>query len=74
MLEIFTLSRKNNFTLTRFAKTISKRMNIPESTAKWNLRVLRDLGLIEAGNHQINRFPLRLTKAGLAVITALQRK
>ena len=71
LLEVYALCKGEKFTLTKLSKVISRRLKIPESTAKWNLRVLRDLGLIEAGNSQINRLPIHLTRAGLAVVKAL---
>ena len=53
-----------NATLTSLARELSAYLNIPESTVKWNLRLLRDAGLIRAGSYKEKNVPVRLSKAG----------
>ena len=64
-------SNEGKKTLTSLTRELSKKYNIPESTIKWNLRKLRDLGLIIAGNAETKGTPIRLTDAGRLVIEHL---
>ncbi|MCS7384643.1 MAG: hypothetical protein NDF53_02800 [archaeon GB-1867-097] len=50
---------------------ISQKLNIPVSTIKWNLRVLRDLGLITAGSKENKKIKVGLTKAGIFIAKRL---
>ena len=59
-------------TLTGLAKRIAGRYNMPLSTVKWNLRKLRELGLITGGNRRERR-PYMLTAAGRELANALPR-
>ena len=40
----------NDLTVTALADLVSRRSNVPYSTAKWNLRSLREMGLLTSGN------------------------
>ena len=40
----------NDLTVTALADLVSRRSNVPYSTAKWNLRSLREMGLLTCGN------------------------
>jgi DNA-binding transcriptional ArsR family regulator len=53
---------------TKLIETISKEFNIPESTARWNLKVLRDTALLEAGDKENKGIPVRITEAGRIAI------
>jgi len=58
-------------TLTALTRELSKRYGIPESTVKWNLRKLRDMGLIIAGNAESKGTPVSLTEIGRLVVRHL---
>ena len=60
-------------TLTALAKAISAEKGIPLSTLKWNLRKLRELGLITREDGR-GRRPYVLTKAGRILAKALSRR
>ena len=49
---------------TRMVDEISRQFNMPESTARWNLRILRETALLEAGDKRNKGIPVRLTEAG----------
>jgi len=49
---------------TRMVNIISKEFNMPESTARWNLRILREAALLEAGDQANKGIPVKLTEAG----------
>lgn len=52
---------------TALIERISKDMGIPKSTVRWNLRGLREAGLIMAGDRENKGIPARLTEKGLIV-------
>ncbi|MEM1901357.1 MAG: hypothetical protein QW055_04460 [Candidatus Nezhaarchaeales archaeon] len=54
-------------TLSSLVRKLSSELGIPESTLKWSLRGLRDLGLIESGSVEVKGVPVSLTYAGLVV-------
>jgi len=62
----------SGLTLTGLAKAISARHGLPLSTVKWNIRKLRELGLITGGNRKERR-PYALTIAGRELADALPR-
>jgi len=66
--------KEEEITLSRQAREIAKKLNIPESTVKWNLRVLRDLGLIECGSMNNKGIPIRLTYAGLIIANSIKEE
>jgi len=51
-------------TLTSLARKIASKTNIPMSTVKWNLRLLRDLGLLIGGSIDRKNVPFKLSEAG----------
>lgn len=61
-------------TISSYVKKISKALRIPESTAKWNLRLLRDLSLIEGGAIYRKGIPVRLTYSGLIIVEEIRRR
>ncbi|MCS7098169.1 MAG: hypothetical protein NZ922_04255 [Candidatus Methanomethyliaceae archaeon] len=61
-------------TISSYVKEVSKTLKIPESTAKWNLRLLRDLLLIEGGAIYRKGVPVRLTYSGLIVVEEIRRE
>ena len=60
-------------TLTALAKAISAEKGIPLSTLKWNLKRLRELGLITRKNGK-GRRPYTLTMAGRILAEVLSRR
>jgi DNA-binding transcriptional ArsR family regulator len=49
---------------TTLIEKVSDELEIPKSTVRWNLKGLRDAGLIEAGNRENKGIPVRLTETG----------
>ena len=44
------LLKFNDLTVTALADLVSRRSNVPYSTTKWNLRSLKEMGLLTGGN------------------------
>jgi hypothetical protein len=63
---VLKLSRQvlkfNDLTMTALADLVSRRSNVPYSTAKWNLRSLREMGLLTGGNSNCKGEHARLTR------------
>ena len=57
-----------DFTFSAAARRISNEFNIPESTVRWNLRKLREEGLIVCGDSSNRYMPLKLTEKGKRVL------
>ena len=57
-----------DLTFSAAVKRISEILKIPESTVKWNIRKLRDKGLIICGDKNNQYVPLRLTEFGMSVL------
>lgn len=53
---------------TKLIDRISKKLDIPKSTVRWNLRGLREAGLIEAGDKDNKGIPVRFTKKGKIMV------
>lgn len=64
----------SELTLSSYVKEISRLFRIPESTVKWNLRLLRDLHLIEGGAIYRKGIPVKLTYSGLIVVEEIRRE
>lgn len=50
----------------------SRKLGIPKSTVRWNMRRLRESGLIEAGNRENKGVPVRITEEGWILIGLLE--
>jgi DNA-binding MarR family transcriptional regulator len=50
----------------------SRELGIPKSTVRWNMRRLREGGLIEAGDRENKGVPVRVTEEGLTLLTLLE--
>lgn len=61
-------------TYSWYVRELSRRMGIPESTAKWTLNGLRECMLIEAGSASMRGVPLRLTYPGLLVAEKISKR
>ncbi len=72
LIEVYE-NQNGKDTMTSLAKKISRKLNLPESTVKWNLRLLRDAGLIEAGSISERNVPVKLSRAGLLLAKILMR-
>ena len=53
---------------TTLIEKVSDELEIPKSTVRWNLKGLRDVGLIEAGNRENKGIPVRLTETGRIMV------
>jgi len=53
---------------TTLIERVSVELNIPKSTIRWNLKGLRDAGLIAAGNRDNKGVPVRLTESGRIMV------
>uniref|UniRef100_A0A7C3J4W1 ArnR1-like winged helix-turn-helix domain-containing protein n=1 Tax=Candidatus Methanomethylicus mesodigestus TaxID=1867258 RepID=A0A7C3J4W1_9CREN len=60
-------------TYSWYVRELSKKMGIPESTAKWTLNGLRECMLIESGTAAMRGVPLRLTYPGLLVAEKISK-
>lgn len=60
-------------TYSWYVRELSKKMGIPESTAKWTLNGLRECMLIESGTAAMRGVPLRLTYPGLLVAEEISK-
>ena len=49
---------------TTLIERVSAELDIPKSTVRWNLKGLRDAGLIAAGDRDNKGVPVRLTETG----------
>lgn len=56
---------------TRMVNTISREFEMPESTARWNLKILREAALLEAGDRANKGIPVKLTEAGRIALEVL---
>jgi len=73
---LYILGRENNTndrTYSWYVRAISNELRVPESTAKWSLKNLREGLLIEAGTLADRGVPLRLTYPGLIVAKELSK-
>lgn len=59
---------------TTLITRLSEEMRIPSSTIRWNLRFLRDAGLITAGHRDNKGIPVRLTRKGWLIAKSLLKK
>ena len=64
ILRLLSESRDRRLVYTQAVNVVSKEFQIPESTARWNLRILRESALLEAGDCQNKGVPIRITEAG----------
>ena len=53
---------------TTLIERVSGELNIPKSTVRWNLRGLREAGLIMAGDKENKGIPVRLTEKGRIMV------
>jgi len=54
-------------TFSSLVRKLSVKLSAPESTLKWSLRGLRDVGLITSGKADLKGIPVSLTYAGAVV-------
>ena len=57
-------NKEREIVYTRLVDLISREFRMPKSTARWNLRILREAALLEAGDRRNKGLPVRLTEAG----------
>ena len=56
---------------TTLIERVSNDLKIPKSTVRWNLKGLRDTGLIAAGNRDNKGVPVKLTETGRIMVDLL---
>lgn len=61
LIESHRMLRFNNLTVTALADLVSRSSSVPYSTVKWNLRSLKDMGLLTGGDMSSKGEPARLT-------------
>jgi len=66
-----TLLSSRQMTLTSLAEYLSSELNLAHSTVKWNLRTLRDMDLLTAGDANEKGINAKLTLAGALLAGAL---
>ena len=57
---------------TALIERASRELDIPKSTVRWNMRRLREGGLIEAGDKANKGVPVRLTEEGWTLLAFLE--
>lgn len=67
------LLRHHEMTLTALADIVSQRSAVPYSTVKWNLRSLKDMGLLTGGNLSNKGQVARLTYEAQMLVDYLER-
>jgi len=58
---------------TALIERVSEELSIPRSTVRWNLRGLREAGLIRAGDRENKGIPVRLTDRGRIMVEHVAR-
>ena len=59
------LLRFNDLTVTALADLVSRRSGVPYSTVKWNLRSLKEMGLLTGGDMNCKGERASLTREAL---------
>jgi hypothetical protein len=67
LLQWLAFEYKGNIVYTVLINLLSEEFGISQSTVRWNLRGLRESGLILAGNKQNKGLPVSLTNSGQAL-------
>ncbi len=65
--------RCENMTLNSLIEEISRELKMPSSTVKWNINVLKKVGLIEGGRKDNKGLPARLTQGGKILAEYLRK-
>lgn len=58
-------------TFSSLVRKLADELGVPESTLKWSIRGLRDLGLVESGSAEVKGVPVSLTYAGLVIAKSI---
>lgn len=66
-----TLLSSRKMTLISLAEYLSTELNLAHSTVKWNLRALRDVGLLKGGDVNEKGINAELTLAGALLVESL---
>ncbi|MCS7134946.1 MAG: hypothetical protein NZ893_00705 [Candidatus Aenigmarchaeota archaeon] len=57
--------------VTAFIMTISSKYKLPESTIRWNVNELKQLGIIECGNSKVKGIPVSIKSSWKFLIEVL---
>ena len=68
MLRWIAENYREEMVYTNLIERISEVMGLPRSTVRWNMRGLRDAGLISAGDKDTKGMPVRLTERGSIIL------
>jgi len=68
MLRWMAGNYREDMVYTNLIERISEVMGLPRSTVRWNMRGLRDAGLISAGDKDTKGVPVRLTERGSIIL------
>ncbi len=68
------LLKFHDLTVTALADLVSRSSSIPYSTVKWNLRSLREMGLLTGGDMRSKGEPARLTPEALMLADYLMKE
>jgi len=60
----FISNIRGDLLYTNIIDYLSNEMKLPKSTVRWNMKGLRDTGLIQAGDQDNKGVPVRLTEIG----------
>lgn len=71
MLSWLMESYREESVYTVLIERMSEELTIPKSTVRWNLRGLRETGLIRAGDRNNKGVPVKLTEKGMAMAECL---
>ncbi|TFG31860.1 hypothetical protein EU527_11435 [Candidatus Thorarchaeota archaeon] len=61
LIESHKVLKFNDLTVTALADLVSRNSSVPYSTVKWNLRSLKDMGLLTGGDTSSKGTPAQLT-------------
>lgn len=61
-----------DYTMTGLIHKLSEKEDIPVSTLRWNIRKLREIGLVKCGSKEHKGVPTRLTEAGKLIFKILE--
>ncbi len=60
-------------TFTAAVNMLSRKLDMPHSTVKWNLSRLREAGLIEAGTREKQNMSVMVTSTGMIALSVTDR-
>ena len=74
LVESHRLLQFRDLSMTALADLVSRRSSVPYSTVKWNLRSLREMGLLSGGDMSSKGRPAQLTGAACMLATFFEER